>query len=192
VRSLPDWIGSQYISGSILVDVQMCEQGDAALDPFRGGKPPLSARQRILRMRERHGEGLGDDDGSPRKSRCSMSLLDVVAFQADGFTSLPFWSPFPLVMVADRQHQRVGDIAVGAEQAHFSAREAFEQSPESRFIAIAAFPVDEPLGHAVVGLPEPDLVVFALQEGPYLIAFNYPHFAGRRLGAAEILRQAAT
>jgi hypothetical protein len=68
-------------------------------------------------------------------------------------------------MVADRQYQRVGDIAVGAEQAHFSAREAFEQSPESRFIAIAAFPVDEPLGHAVVGLPEQALVSLRCRKG---------------------------
>jgi hypothetical protein len=167
VRSLPDWIGSQYISGSILNDVQMCEQGDAALDPFRGGKPPLSGRQRIHRMRERHGEGLGDDDGSPGKSHCPMSLLGVVAFQGDGFA-------FPLMMVVDRQHQQVDDIAVGAEQTHLPAGEAFEQPLEGPFVAVAALPVDEVSGPTVIVLPDPDLVVLALQEGPFLIAFNYP------------------
>jgi hypothetical protein len=34
----------------------MGKQGNPSLDPFHGGKPPLSGRQRILWMRERHGD----------------------------------------------------------------------------------------------------------------------------------------
>jgi hypothetical protein len=52
-----------------------------------------------------------------------MPLLAVVAFQGDRLA-------FALIMAADAQHQRVDAIVVGAEQAHFPAREAFEQPPE--------------------------------------------------------------
>jgi hypothetical protein len=110
--------------------VQVGEQSNTAFDPFRGGKPPLSGRQRILWMRARHGERLGDNDGALSQSRGPMPLLSVVAFHGDGFT-------FSLVRVADRQHQRVDDIAVGAEQAHFPAREALEQPPESPALCIS-------------------------------------------------------
>ena len=88
--------------------------------------------------------------------------------------------------VIDCQHQQVDDIAVGAEQTHLPAGEAFEQPLEGSFVAVAALPVDEVSGPTVIVLPEPDLVVLALQEGPYLIAFNYPQLAERWLGAAEI------
>jgi hypothetical protein len=67
-------LGGKRIRGSILVDVEMGEQGNPALD---------------------HGQGLGDDDGAPPQSRCPMSLLSVVAFHGDGFASLPFGSPLP-------------------------------------------------------------------------------------------------
>jgi hypothetical protein len=120
-----------HLRSSILVDVQMGEQSNPTFDPFRGGKPPLSGRQRILWMRERHGEGLGDDDGAPSQSRCPMPLLSVVALQGDSLA-------LALVMAANRQHQRVDDIAIGAEQGHLPAREAFEQPPEGPLVAVAA------------------------------------------------------
>jgi hypothetical protein len=47
----------------ILVDVQMDEQDDPALD---------------------HGEGLGNDDGAPPQSGDPMPLLSVGAFHGDG------------------------------------------------------------------------------------------------------------
>jgi hypothetical protein len=75
-----------HLGSGILVDVQMGEYTDAAFDPFRGGKPPLSGRQRILWMRERHGERFGKDDGAPPQSRGPMPLLVVVAFQGDRLT----------------------------------------------------------------------------------------------------------
>src|SRR5947209_6299844 len=98
-----------------------------------------------------HGEGLGDDDGAPPQRRGPMALPSVVAFQGDGFA-------LALVMAAERQHQRVDDIAVGAEQTDLPAREAVEQTPEGAFIAIAALPVHEPPGRAIVSLPDPDFV----------------------------------
>jgi hypothetical protein len=137
--------------------MQMGEQGNPAFDPFRGGKPPLSGRQRILWMRARHGEGLGDDDGAPPQGRGPMPLLSVVPFQGDSLA-------LALVVATDRQHQRVNAIVVGAEQAYFPTREAVEQPPEGPFVAVAALPVDEPSCRAVVGLPDPDLVVLTLQE----------------------------
>jgi hypothetical protein len=75
----------------------MGKQGAPVLDPFRGGRPPLSGQQRILRMRERHGEGSGDDDGAPPQSRSLTPLLTVVAFQGDRLA-------LNLIMAADRQH----------------------------------------------------------------------------------------
>jgi hypothetical protein len=87
----------------------MGKQGDPALD---------------------HREGLGDDDGAPSQSRSPMPLLAVIAFQGDSLA-------LALVMVADRQHQWVDDITVGAEQAHFPAGEALEQPPEGPFVAPA-------------------------------------------------------
>jgi hypothetical protein len=72
-----------HLRSSILVDVQMGEQSNPTVDPFRGGKPPLSGRQRILWMRERHGEGLGNDDGAAAQSRGPMALLTIVAFQGN-------------------------------------------------------------------------------------------------------------
>src|SRR4051812_49271101 len=119
----------------------MGEQGDPALD---------------------HGEGLGDDDGAPPQSRGPMALPSAVAFHGDGFA-------LALVMAAERQHQRVDDITVGAEQTHLPAREAFVQTPEGAFVTVAALPVDEPPGRAIVSLPDPDLVRLALQEVPHLI-----------------------
>jgi hypothetical protein len=56
-----DWQPVHLWSG-ILVDVQMSEQSDAALD---------------------HGEGLGNDDGAPPQGCGPMPLLVVVAFQSD-------------------------------------------------------------------------------------------------------------
>src|SRR5690349_15588182 len=110
--------------------MQMSEQGDPALD---------------------HGKGLGDNDGAPPQRRGPMALPGVVAFHGDGFA-------LALVMAADRQHQRVDDIAVGAEQTHFPACKAVEQTPEGAFVTLAALPVNEPPGRAVVSLPDPDLV----------------------------------
>jgi hypothetical protein len=153
----------------------MSEQSNAVFDPFRGGKPPLSGRQRILWMRERHGEGLGNDDGAPPLS--PMSLLAVVAFQGDRLT-------FALIMAADAQHPRVDAIVVGAEQAHFPAAEAVEQPPEGPLVAAAALPINQPACCAVKGFPDPDLVVLALQEGPHFIEFDHHRLAGRRLNAA--------
>ena len=120
-----------HLRSSILVDVQMGKQSNPTVDPFRGGKPPLSGRQRILWMRERHGEGLGDNDGALSQSRCPMPLLSVVALQGDSLA-------LALVMAANRQHQRVDDIAIGAEQGHLPAREAFEQPPEGPLVVVAA------------------------------------------------------
>jgi hypothetical protein len=37
-----------HLRSSLPVDVQMGKQGNPSLDPFHGGKPPLSGRQRIL------------------------------------------------------------------------------------------------------------------------------------------------
>jgi len=53
-----------------------------------------------------------------------MPLLSVVALQGDSLA-------LALVMAANRQHQRVDDIAIGAEQGHLPAREAFEQPGRS-------------------------------------------------------------
>jgi hypothetical protein len=92
--------------------VQISEQSDPTLNPFRGGKPPpladrlrsaagqgLSGRQRIRRMRARHSEGLGDEAGAPPQGCGPMPLLApllaVVAFQGDGLALV-------LVMAADR------------------------------------------------------------------------------------------
>jgi hypothetical protein len=52
-----------HLRGSILVDMQVGEQGDSALD---------------------HSQRLGDDDGAPPQS--PMPLLSVIALQGDGFT----------------------------------------------------------------------------------------------------------
>src|SRR3982751_2238257 len=126
-----------------------------------------------------HGEGLGDDDGTPPQRRGPMALPGVVAFQGDGFA-------LALVMAADRQHQRVDDRAVGSEQTHLPAREAVKQTPEGAFITIAALPVHEPPGRAVVSLPDPHLVRLALQEVPHLVEFDHYRVAGWRLGAAAV------
>src|SRR4051812_42224349 len=80
--SIPDGQPVQFRNSS-LAGVQTRKQSDPALDPFRGGKPPLSGRQRILWMRERHRERLRDDDRSPPQSRGPMPLLTVVALQGD-------------------------------------------------------------------------------------------------------------
>jgi hypothetical protein len=134
-----DWQPVHRRSG-LVVDAQMGEQSNAAFDPFCGGKPPLSGRQRILWMRERLGEGLGNDDGAPPQS--PMSLLAVAALQGD--------SPaFALVMVADGQHQRIDAIAVGAEQRHLPAREAVEQPPEGLLVATPALPVNQLFNHGL-------------------------------------------
>src|SRR4051794_12871209 len=138
--------------------MQVSEQGNPALD---------------------HREGLGDDNGAPPQSRCPMPLLAVVAFQGDRLA-------LALIMAADGQHQRIDDIAVGAEQTHLPAGEALEQPPEGPLVTVAAFPVNQPSGRAVVSLPDPDLVVLALQEVPHLIEFDHPRLARRRLGAAAI------
>jgi len=99
-----------HLRSSILVDVQMGEQSNPTFD---------------------HGEGLGDDDGAPSQNRCPMPLLSVVALQGDSLA-------LALVMAANRQHQRVDDIAIGAEQGHLPAREAFEQPPEGPLVVVAA------------------------------------------------------
>ena len=57
-------------------------------------------------------------------------------------------------------------------------------------VTVAALPVDEPPGCAVVSLPTPDLIRLALHEVPHLIEFNHHCFAGRRLGAVVIDRAA--
>jgi hypothetical protein len=169
-----DWQPVHRRSG-LVVDAQMGEQSNAAFDPFCGGKPPLSGRQRILWMRERLGEGLGNDDGAPPQS--PMSLLAVAALQGD--------SPaFALVMVADGQHQRIDAIVVGAEQAHFPATEAVEQPPEGPLVTAAALPVNQPSGRAVIGFPDPNFVVLARQQVPHFIEFDHHRLAGRRLNAA--------
>jgi hypothetical protein len=74
-----------HLRGSILVDVEVGEQGDPTLD---------------------HGEGLGDDDGAPPQSRGPMPLLGVVAFQGDRLA-------LALVVAADRQNQGIDDITIG-------------------------------------------------------------------------------
>src|SRR3954453_9385633 len=138
--------------------MQVSEQGNPALD---------------------HREGLGDDNGAPPQSRCPMPLLAVVAFQGDRLA-------LALKKAADGQNQRIDAIAVGAEQTHLPAGEALEQPPEGPLVTVAAFPVDEPSGRAVVSLPDPDLVVLALQEVPHLIEFDHHRLARRRPGAAAI------
>ena len=45
-----------HLGSGILVDVQMSEQSDPTFNPFRGGKPPLSGRQRILGTAAKLGE----------------------------------------------------------------------------------------------------------------------------------------
>lgn len=94
-----------------------------------------------------------------------MPLLAVVAFQGNSLA-------LALIMAANRQHQRIDDIVVGAEQAHFPSRDAVEQPPKGPFVAVAALPVNQPSGRAVVSLPDPDLVVPALQEVPHFIEFD--------------------
>jgi len=51
---------------------------------------------------------------------------------------------------------------------------------------VTAFPVDEPLGYAVVVLADPDLAVLALQEMPHFIEFDHHRFAGWRFAAPTI------
>src|SRR5918994_2940591 len=106
-----------------------------------------------------------------------MALLAVVAFQGDRLA-------LALIMAADRQHQWVDDITVGAEQAHLPAGEALEQPPEGPFVA--ALPVNQAPGCPVVGLPDPHLVVLALQEVPHLIESAHHRLARRRLAAVMI------
>src|SRR5918994_3061660 len=106
-----------------------------------------------------------------------MALLAVVAFQGDRLA-------LALIMAADRQHQWVDDITVGAEQAHLPAGEALEQPPEGPFVA--ALPVNQAPGCAVVGRPDPHLVCLALQEVPHLIEFDHHRLARRRLAAVMI------
>jgi hypothetical protein len=155
----------------------MSEQGNAAFNPFRGGKPLLSGRQRILWMRERHGEGFWRQRWSAAAEPQSNPLLAVAALQGD--------SPaFALVMVADGQHQRIDAIVVGAEQAHFPATEAVEQPPEGPLVTAAALPVNQPSGRAVIGFPDPNFVVLARQQVPHFIEFDHHRLAGRRLNAA--------
>jgi hypothetical protein len=130
------------IRSGLPVDVQMSEQGNAAFNPFRGGKPLLSGRQRILWMRERHGEGFWRQRWSAAAEPQSNPLLAVAALQGD--------SPaFALVMVADGQHQRIDAIAVGAEQRHLPAREAVEQPPEGLLVATPALPVNQLFNHGL-------------------------------------------
>src|SRR4051794_12831880 len=116
MRTWPVWIGSLYISGaaSLLTCRWASKQGDPALD---------------------HSEGFGDNDGTPPQSRGPMPRLGVVAFQSDSLA-------LALIMVADRQHQRIDAIAVGAEQAHLPACQPVEQPPEGPFVAVAALPVN--------------------------------------------------
>jgi hypothetical protein len=52
--------------------------------------------------------------------------------------------------------------------------------------AVATLPVNQPSCRAVVGLPNPDPVVLALQEVPHLIKLNHHCIARRWLGAAAI------
>jgi hypothetical protein len=99
-----------------------------------------------------------------------MPLLAAIVFQGDSLV-------LALMMLADCQHQWVDAIAVGAEQAHFPAREASEQPPEGPFVAVAALPVNQPSCRAIVGLSDPHLVVFALQEVPHLIKFDHHRIA---------------
>jgi hypothetical protein len=146
--------------------------------PFAAASRRCRAGSASFWMRGRHSEG------APPQS--PMPLLGIVAFQGDSLA-------LALVMVADRQHQWVDAMAVGAEQAHFPAHEALEQLPEGPFVAAAALPVNQPSCRAVVGLPDPDLVVFdpdlvvfALQEVPHLIEFDHHRIAGRRLAAVMI------
>ena len=112
-------------------------------------------------------------------NRLLAPLLAVVAFQGDRLA-------LALIMAADRQHQWVDDITVGAEQAHLPAGEALEHPPEGPLVAGATLPVDKPSGRAIVGLPDPDLVVFALQEVPHLIEFDHHRIARRWLAAVMI------
>jgi hypothetical protein len=70
------------------------------------------------------------------------------------------------------------------------AREALEQPPEGPFVAVAALPVNQPSGRAVVGRPDPHLVGLALQEVPHLIEFDHHRVARRRLAAVMIDRAA--
>jgi len=69
----------------------------------------------------------------------------VGTFRGDGLA-------LALVMVADRQHQWVDAIAIGAEPTHYPAGEGFEQPPEGSFVAVAALPVNQPSCRTVKGL----------------------------------------
>jgi len=92
------------LRNSFLADVQMRKQSDPALNPLRGGKPPLSGRQRILWMRERHRERLGDDEGASPQSRSPMPLLTVVALQGDRVIQrAKSWVPRPFMCTALRR-----------------------------------------------------------------------------------------
>jgi hypothetical protein len=65
------------------------EQGHAPVDPFRGGKPSLPGRQRILRMRERHRAGSGKCHAGAAAGGGPLALATVVPLQPDrAFRSL--------------------------------------------------------------------------------------------------------
>lgn len=61
------------------------------------------------------------------------------------------------VMAPDRQGLVVRCVVVGAKQPHTPARQALEQALKGGLVAIATFPVDQPAGAALVGLPDPEL-----------------------------------
>src|SRR4051794_13547972 len=85
---------------------------------------------------------------------------------------------------SSRAFLRLDDMAVGAEQTHFPAREAFEQPPERPRVAVAVASVGKPSCGAVVGLPDP--IVIARRGVPHLIELDHHRIARRRLGAAAI------
>src|SRR5215218_8642923 len=97
-----------------------------------------------------HRDRAGDDAGAPPEAGEPVPLARVVALAALGLVLAD-------VVPARGQGRVVGRPVVGAEQAHAPGLEPAQQAFEGDPVAIPAFPVDQPAGRALEGLPDPEL-----------------------------------
>jgi len=75
-------------------------------------------------------------------------------------------------MTTDWQNIVIDHVIIRAVKPRMPAFKTAEQPPKCRFVAVATFPIDQPVIGPVVCFPDPDAVCLAIQIMPHLVDFD--------------------
>src|SRR3954447_26860197 len=102
-----------------------------------------------------HRPGSRHHDGAATAGSPPVSLATVVALQPHAFI-------FADVMTTDWQNIVIDHVIIRAVKPGMPAFKTAEQPPKCRFVAVATFPIDQPVMGPVVCFPDPDAVCLAI------------------------------